>query len=191
MHSLHILPLALLLAIFTTLVSSADFGSCHSDRRCGFICCADSEECVQDYCVGKDFVSTALLNDGATSKYPSLTNSNYRSSIISALESSGGVSSVYEKFRDIMTDAPSPSPLGTEVPSGVTIPSSLPTGKTSKAAGTTESPSGSKAATPAPTASGAEGTTAGATAVPTGAAAKGVVAMGAVLVGILGLAVGL
>ncbi|KAF8535051.1 hypothetical protein BDD12DRAFT_808871 [Trichophaea hybrida] len=186
MYSLHILPLALLLAIFTTLVSSADFGSCNSDRRCGYICCADSEECVQDYCVGKDFVSTALLNDGATSKYPSLTNSHYRSSIISALESSGGVSSVYEKFKDIMTDAPSPSPLGTEVPSGVTIPSSLPTGKTSKVEGATESPSGSGSPTASRT-----GTTAGPSAVPTGGAPKSVVAMGAVLVGILGLAIGL
>ncbi|KAI5816144.1 hypothetical protein BZA77DRAFT_64487 [Pyronema omphalodes] len=133
---------AALTFILPSVVFAADFGSCAQENQCGFICCAPNEKCIMDYCIPPDFVKSAIAGDAAASIYPSLADDKYLSSVISAIESApSGVESAYSKFADVMTGAPSPTPLGTTVPSGYTIPSSfsapVPTGSSNGTNGTT------------------------------------------------------
>jgi hypothetical protein len=157
------------LAFVLPVALAADFGSCAQENQCGFICCAAHEKCIMDYCIAPDFVKSALAGDAAASIYPSLADDKYRSSVMSAIASApSGVESAYSKFVDVMTGAPSPTPLGTDIPSGYTIPSSFsvpaPTG----------SPNGTNSTGPAPIETS------------TGGSAQITIAMGAIAAAVVG-----
>lgn len=128
-----------LLGLLALSARAANFGSCSSVHYCGFMCCEDGETCANgSFCVAHDFISTALSNPQAASVFPSLANPSFRSSVLAAVSTGNpsAVQSVYNRFAQVLTDAPTPSPLGTTVPSGAAIPSELvpsrasPSGKT-------------------------------------------------------------
>jgi hypothetical protein len=116
----------LLLALTPLAALAASFGSCTQGSQCGFICCAATEVCINNFCIDPSYISSVITGSAAARAFPTLTNPGAVSSIMSAIESkSGAVESLYSQFQKVMTDAPMPSDLGTLVPSGFTIPSSL------------------------------------------------------------------
>jgi hypothetical protein len=174
--------LLFLLPAAPVVVLAADFGSCTTALQCGFMCCATSEVCINEFCVDPSYVSSALLAPAATSHYPELKDPKVVSSALEAL--STAVSSIYSEYRDVMTGAPMPSAIGTSVPSGVTIPSSLDPSSVASRVRSDLSESG-RPSTAAPTSTAAttgEAEATSVTAVPTGAAAgRSEFAVGAVM----------
>jgi hypothetical protein len=124
-HTSKMKPI-LLLALTPLAALAANFGSCSQALQCGFICCAETELCINSFCIDPSYISSVLTGTAAASAFPTLKNSGAVSSVLSALEhKSGAAESLYSQYQKVMTDAPMPSDLGTLVPSGFTIPTSL------------------------------------------------------------------
>jgi len=112
---------ALGLAAFAPSALAATFGSCRPANQCGYMCCTGDEVCVDSsMCVGPSYVSSVLAS------HPSLASKPSRvSSLLCELDNPTSLSSVFDEYRHIMTDAPAPSDLSPTVPSGFSVPATL------------------------------------------------------------------